>query len=64
MVRKSAERCHHAYRKPGKNAVFCRAIPDNENDYCITQVMCRNTGRYEAAECQTCDWKREPAAEK
>ena len=58
---KVAERCHHAYRKPGKNAVFCKAIPSDDMDYCVNQIMCLRTSRYEAAECQACKWRNEPA---
>lgn len=42
-----AERCIHAYRKRGKNAVFCKAI-EGENNYCAFQQMCHNTKRFEA----------------
>ena len=53
-----AERCRYAYRKRGKNAVFCKNIPDKNMDYCLKQVPCKQTGRWEAAECLVdhCDW--------
>ena len=52
------ERCNYAYRKPGKNAVFCKYMPKNGMDYCIKQVMCRETARWEAASCMVdnCGW--------
>ena len=53
-----AERCRHAYRKRGKNAVFCKNMPDEYMNYCVKQVMCRQTNRWEASEClvDNCSW--------
>lgn len=42
-----AEKCIHAYRKRGKNAVFCKAI-EGDMDYCAFQQMCYRTQRFEA----------------
>lgn len=52
------ERCRYAYRKLGKAGVFCKNMPDKEMDYCIKQVPCRDTGRWEAASClvDNCAW--------
>ena len=56
-----AERCRHAYRKKGKNAVFCRAI-EGESDYCIFQQMCWQTQRFEATKSAgKCELKQKDA---
>lgn len=53
-----AERCRYAFRKRGKNAVFCKKMPDEYMNYCVKQVMCRQTNRWEASEClvDNCVW--------
>lgn len=52
------ERCRYAFRKPGKAGVFCKNMPENGMEYCIKQVPCRDTGRWEAASCLVdhCSW--------
>ena len=55
------ERCKHAYRKRGKNAVFCRAI-EGDADYCGFQQMCWQTQRFEATRSASeCELKKKPA---
>lgn len=56
-----AEKCHHAYRKRGKKAVFCRAIA-GDMDYCAFQQMCHKTQRFEAtATAGVCELKKQKA---
>lgn len=48
-----AEKCRNAYRKRGKNAVFCKAI-EGEHNYCGHAYLCPVSGRWEANKCVQC----------
>lgn len=56
-----SEKCKHAYRKPGKRALFCRAI-EGDMDYCLWQKTCAKTQRVEAMPTSgRCELKKKEA---
>ena len=52
-----AENCKNAYRKRGKNAVYCKAI-EGDYDFCACQYLCPNTQRWEANKATQCVYKK------
>ena len=55
------EKCKYAYRKPGKNAVFCKKI-EGDMDYCIHTYMCPATQRWEADKTAQCEIRKKAKA--